>query len=46
MDEFSSENLESLANQAIEMTMLYLPKLLLAVVTLIIGFWIISKTNN
>jgi small conductance mechanosensitive channel len=43
MDSFSSENLQDLANQGIEMTMLYLPKLLLALITLVIGFWIISK---
>lgn len=43
MDSFSSENLQNLASQGIEMTMLYLPKLLLAVITLIIGFWVISK---
>ncbi len=46
MDEFSSENLQGLADKAIEMSMLYLPKLLLALLTLIIGFWVISKIVN
>jgi len=43
MDNFSSENLQQLVNQGLEMSMLYLPKLLLALITLVMGFWIISK---
>ena len=46
MDNFSTDKLQSLADQGIEMAMLYLPKLLLALLTLIVGFWIISKIVN
>lgn len=43
MEFFSQNNLKKFAEQGIEMTMLYLPKLLLALVTLLVGFWVISK---
>lgn len=43
MDNLSTENLQTLMNQGLELAMLYLPKLLLAIVTLIVGFWIIGK---
>lgn len=43
MDNLSTENLQALMNQGLELAMLYLPKLLLAIVTLIVGFWIIGK---
>ncbi|MCG7531852.1 mechanosensitive ion channel [Psychrobium sp. MM17-31] len=43
MDNLSTENLQALMNQGLELAMLYLPKLLLAIVTLIAGFWIIGK---
>jgi len=43
MDNFSTENLQSLMNQGAEMAMLYLPKLILALLTLVIGFWVIGK---
>lgn len=43
MENLTQENIAKFADQAIEMAMLYLPKLLLAIFTLIIGFWIISK---
>lgn len=43
MENISSENLQKLVEQGIELSMLYLPKLLLAILTLIIGFWIIGK---
>ncbi|MGB0833538.1 MAG: mechanosensitive ion channel family protein [Psychrobium sp.] len=43
MDNLSTENLQALMNQGLELAMLYLPKLLLAILTLIVGFWIIGK---
>ena len=43
MENFTQDNLTKFIDQAIEMAMLYLPKLLLALMTLLIGFWIISK---
>jgi len=43
MESISQENLEKLIEQGIELSMLYLPKLLLALLTLVIGFWVISK---
>jgi len=43
MENISSENLQKLVDQGIELSMLYLPKLLLALITLIVGFWVISK---
>lgn len=43
MENFSQDNISKFIDQAIEMAMLYLPKLLLALVTLLIGFWVISK---
>jgi small conductance mechanosensitive channel len=43
MDNISSDNIQKLIDQGIELSMLYLPKLLLAIVTLLIGFWVISK---
>jgi len=46
MEEISTEKLQGLIDQAIEMSVLYLPKLILALLTLVIGFWIISKIVN
>lgn len=46
MENISQENIQKLMEQGIELSMLYLPKLLLAVLTLIVGFWIISKIVN
>ena len=43
MHNFSTENLQNLMNQGAEMAMLYLPKLILALLTLVIGFWVIGK---
>lgn len=43
MDNLSTENLQALVNQGLELAMLYLPKLLLAILTLVVGFWIIGK---
>jgi len=46
MESFSQDNIQNLIEQGMEMAMLYLPKLLLALITLIIGFWVISKIVN
>jgi len=43
MENISSENIQGLIDQAIEMSVLYLPKFILALLTLVIGFWVISK---
>ncbi|MGB1298017.1 MAG: mechanosensitive ion channel family protein [Psychrobium sp.] len=43
MDNLSTDKLQGLIDQGIELAMLYLPKLLLAIVTLIVGFWVIGK---
>lgn len=43
MDNFSTDNLQNFINQGMEMAMLYLPKLLLALATLLIGFWVVGK---
>ncbi|NRA61620.1 MAG: mechanosensitive ion channel [Psychrobium sp.] len=46
MENFSQENFEKLYDKVMEMTVVYLPQLLLAILTLIIGFWVISKLSN
>ena len=43
MENFNQDNVAKFIDQAIEMAMVYLPKLLLALITLLVGFWIISK---
>ena len=40
---FEDTQATELANQAMEMTMAYAPKLLLALITLIVGLWIINR---
>lgn len=46
MNDLSNIDVEKYANTAIELSMSYLPKLLLAVVTLVIGFWLINKVAH
>ena len=46
MDELNNINVEKYANTAIELSMSYLPKLLLALATLVIGFWLINRVAN
>ncbi|MCO7226024.1 mechanosensitive ion channel family protein [Pleionea sp. CnH1-48] len=41
-----SIDFEKLMNQAIELSMAYAPKLVLALITLLVGFWIIGKISK
>lgn len=43
MDTLTQEDVTKLMDQALDMGMLYLPKFLLAIFTLLVGFWVISK---
>ena len=46
MPELSSEQLQSYINTAVDLTMSYVPRVLLAIVLLIIGFWVIRRFVN
>lgn len=46
MEELNINNLEKYYDQAIELGMIYGPKLILAILTLIIGLWIIKALTN
>ncbi len=46
MENISQDSIQKLIEQGIELSMLYLPKLLLALFTLVVGFWVISKIVN
>ncbi len=43
MPEFSQDQLQAYWNTAIDMTMIYVPKLLLALVVLLVGMWVIAR---
>jgi small conductance mechanosensitive channel len=42
MEEISSANLEKYAGQLVEMVVAYAPKFVMAIVTLVVGLWVIS----